>query len=58
MSSLLTVKAIAEDPGSYVRRHGAVIAEFGHLTQDLRKPVLVDRRGGKASLREDGRRGR
>jgi len=34
MSELLTARAIAEDPGVYVRRHGTVIEEFGHLTQD------------------------
>ena len=34
MSDLLTVTSIAEDPGAYVRRHGTVLAEFGHLSQD------------------------
>ncbi|MCW2793620.1 MAG: hypothetical protein JWO76_2718 [Nocardioides sp.] len=30
----MTVRAIDEDPGGYVRRHGTVLAEFGHLTQE------------------------
>jgi serine/threonine-protein kinase len=34
MSELLSVRSIAEDPGVYVRRHGMVIDEFGHHTQD------------------------
>lgn len=35
MSDLLSVRAIADDDvRGYVRDHGAVIAEFGHLTQD------------------------
>lgn len=34
MSELLTVKSVAEDPVVYLRRHGTVLAEFGHLTQD------------------------
>lgn len=34
MSELLTVARIAEDPAVYVRRHGTLVAEFGHLTQD------------------------
>jgi hypothetical protein len=34
MSELLSVGAIAEDPGVYVRRHGMVIDEFGRHTQD------------------------
>ena len=34
MAALLSVNAIDEDPGGFVRRHGSVVAEFGHLTQD------------------------
>ncbi len=34
MSDLLTVATIDEEPDVYVRRQGAVAAEFGHLTQD------------------------
>ena len=34
MSELLGVRSIAEDPGTFVRRHGVVTDEFGHLTQD------------------------
>lgn len=34
MSDLLTVKTIAEDPACCIRRYGAVVAEFGPLTQD------------------------
>jgi serine/threonine-protein kinase len=34
MSDLMTAKAIVEDPAGYVRRHGTVVAEYGHLTQD------------------------
>ena len=35
MSELLSVESIRdEDLGVYVRRHGTVVAEFGHLTQD------------------------
>ena len=30
----LAVSAIDEEPDAYVRRHGTVLAEFGHLTQD------------------------
>ena len=34
MSALLTVDSIDDDPAELVRREGAVVAEFGHLTQD------------------------
>ena len=34
MSELLSVTSIAEDPGVYVRHHGIVVKEYGHLTQD------------------------
>lgn len=34
MSALLSVSATAEEPADFVRRHGTVVAEFGHLTQD------------------------
>lgn len=34
MSGLLTVTSIAEDPASYVGRHGTIVAEFNHLSQD------------------------
>jgi hypothetical protein len=28
VSDLLTVKSITEEPGTYIRRHGRVVAEF------------------------------
>jgi serine/threonine-protein kinase len=34
VSDLLTVKSITEEPGTYIRRHGTVVAEFNHLNQD------------------------
>jgi serine/threonine protein kinase, bacterial len=34
MSDLLTVATIDEPPLDHVSRHGTVLAEFGHLTQD------------------------
>ena len=34
MSALLSVSATAEEPAAFVRRHGTVVLEFGHLTQD------------------------
>jgi serine/threonine-protein kinase len=34
VSDLLTAEAIGEDPATYVRSRGTVVAEFGPLTQD------------------------
>jgi serine/threonine-protein kinase len=34
MSDLLTARTTGEHPLEHVRRHGTVLAEFGHLTQD------------------------
>ena len=34
MSSLLALRTTAEEPAGFVRRHGTVVTEFGHLTQD------------------------
>lgn len=59
MSNLLTVTTIAEDPASYVRRHGAVVAEFGHLTQDSGNVSwLVDVRGQRLFVKTAGAIGR
>jgi len=34
MSELLSVRSIAQEPETFVRRYAVVVAEFGHLTQD------------------------
>ena len=34
MGDLLTATSSEEVPADLVRRHGTVVAEFGHLTQD------------------------
>ena len=52
---MLTVQAIGEEPGAYVRRHGTVVAEFGALTQDSGNVSwLVDTADGRLFVKTAG----
>ncbi len=55
MSALLTVRAIDEEPGDFVRRHGTVVAEFGPVTQDSGNVSwLVDTADGRLFVKTAG----
>ena len=47
MSELLSVRSIAEDPGVFVRRHGMVVDEFAHHTQDSGNVSWLVEAGGQ-----------
>jgi serine/threonine protein kinase, bacterial len=52
---LLTAKSIAERPGTYIRRHGTVVAEFNHLSQDSGNVSwLVDTVAGRLFVKTAG----
>jgi serine/threonine-protein kinase len=58
VSALLTVGSILEDPADYVRRHGAVVAEFGPRTQDSGNVSwLVETAGGRLFVKTAGATG-
>jgi serine/threonine-protein kinase len=58
VSELLTVTSIAEHPGTFVRRHGLVVTEFGHLSQDSCNLCwLVDTSAGRLFVKTAGSAG-
>ena len=55
MSELLTVRSIAEHPGTFVCRHGTIVAEFGHFSQDSGNVSwLVDTAAGRLFVKTAG----
>jgi serine/threonine-protein kinase len=59
VSELLRVTSIAEYPGTYVRRHGTVVAEFDYVSQDSGNlSWLVDTSAGRLFVKTAGPPGR
>jgi serine/threonine protein kinase, bacterial len=59
VSELLTVTSIAEYPGTYVRRHGTVVAEFDYVSQESGNlSWLVDTSAGRLFVKTAGSPGR